>query len=38
MHVVNAIPAVVEAAPGVRTLLDLPVYSACVPRMGPASR
>jgi hypothetical protein len=28
MHVVNAIPSVVEAAPGVRTLLDLPVYSA----------
>jgi hypothetical protein len=28
MHVVNAIPAVVQAAPGVLTLLDLPVYSA----------
>jgi hypothetical protein len=28
MHVVNAIPAVVEAPPGVKTLLDLPVYSA----------
>ena len=28
MHVVNAIPHVVEAAPGVVTLLDLPVYSA----------
>ena len=31
MHVVNAIPAVVEASPGVKTLLDLPVYSAAVP-------
>lgn len=30
MHVVNAIPAVVEAAPGVVTMLDLPVYSASV--------
>ena len=30
MHVVNAIPHVVEAAPGVVTLLDLPVYSARV--------
>ena len=30
MHVVNAIPAVVEAAPGVLTYLDLPVYSAAV--------
>ncbi len=28
MHVVNAIPHVVEATPGVKTLLDLPVYSA----------
>lgn len=28
MHVVNAIPAVVEATPGVKTMLDLPVYSA----------
>lgn len=28
MHVVNAIPAVVQASPGVKTLLDLPVYSA----------
>ncbi len=28
MHVINAIPEVVSAAPGVRTLLDLPVYSA----------
>jgi hypothetical protein len=28
MHVVNAIPAVVEASPGVKTVLDLPVYSA----------
>jgi 2,4-diaminopentanoate dehydrogenase len=28
MHVVNAIPAVVEADPGVLTMLDLPVYSA----------
>jgi 4-hydroxy-tetrahydrodipicolinate reductase len=30
MHVVNAIPAVVAATPGVKTLLDLPVYSASV--------
>jgi 4-hydroxy-tetrahydrodipicolinate reductase len=30
MHVVNAIPHVVEASPGVKTLLDLPVYSARV--------
>ncbi|CAN5655210.1 hypothetical protein BH10ACT1_BH10ACT1_34340 [soil metagenome] len=30
MHVVNAIPAVVAAEPGVRTMLDLPVYSADV--------
>lgn len=30
MHVVNAIPAVVAADPGVRTMLDLPVYSARV--------
>lgn len=28
MHVVNAIPAVVQADPGVLTFLDLPVYSA----------
>jgi hypothetical protein len=28
MHVVNAIPAVVPADPGVLTMLDLPVYSA----------
>jgi hypothetical protein len=28
MHVVNAIPDVVQAAPGVVTMLDLPVYSA----------
>ena len=28
MHVVNAIPHVVAADPGVLTLLDLPVYSA----------
>jgi len=28
MHVINAIPAVCEAAPGVLTFLDLPVYSA----------
>ena len=28
MHVVNAIPHVVRATPGVKTLLDLPVYSA----------
>jgi hypothetical protein len=27
MHVVNAIPLVVEAEPGVLTFLDLPVYS-----------
>jgi 4-hydroxy-tetrahydrodipicolinate reductase len=32
MHVVNAIPHVVRAEPGVRTLLDLPVYSANVLR------
>jgi 4-hydroxy-tetrahydrodipicolinate reductase len=30
MHVVNAIPAVVAADPGVVTMLDLPVYSARV--------
>jgi 4-hydroxy-tetrahydrodipicolinate reductase len=30
MHVLNAIPSVVEAPPGVLTLLDLPVYSARV--------
>jgi 4-hydroxy-tetrahydrodipicolinate reductase len=28
MHVINAIPHVVDADPGVLTLLDLPVYSA----------
>jgi 4-hydroxy-tetrahydrodipicolinate reductase len=28
MHVLNAIPAVVAAEPGVKTMLDLPVYSA----------
>ena len=28
MHVVNAIPSVVQADPGVLTMLDLPVYSA----------
>jgi 4-hydroxy-tetrahydrodipicolinate reductase len=28
MHVVNAIPSVVEASPGVKSILDLPVYSA----------
>ncbi|MCU1352126.1 MAG: putative Dihydrodipicolinate reductase [Acidimicrobiales bacterium] len=28
MHVVNAIPTVVAAPPGVMTMLDLPVYSA----------
>ena len=28
MHVVNAIPHVVAAEPGVKTMLDLPVYSA----------
>lgn len=28
MHVINAVPAVVEADPGVLTYLDLPVYSA----------
>jgi 4-hydroxy-tetrahydrodipicolinate reductase len=28
MHVINAIPAVCDADPGVLTLLDLPVYSA----------
>lgn len=31
MHVVNAIPHVVAASPGVTTMLDLPVYSASVP-------
>jgi hypothetical protein len=31
MHVINAIPHVVEADPGVVTMLDLPVYSARVP-------
>jgi hypothetical protein len=30
MHVVNAIPHVVAAEPGVLTMLDLPVYSASV--------
>jgi hypothetical protein len=30
MHVVNAIPHVVQASPGVQTMLDLPVYSANV--------
>jgi 4-hydroxy-tetrahydrodipicolinate reductase len=30
MHVVNAIPHVVAAEPGVVTMLDLPVYSAAV--------
>jgi 4-hydroxy-tetrahydrodipicolinate reductase len=30
MHVLNAIPAVVQAPPGVLTMLDLPVYSASV--------
>jgi 4-hydroxy-tetrahydrodipicolinate reductase len=30
MHVVNAIPHVVQATPGVKTMLDLPVYSATV--------
>jgi len=29
-HVVNAIPHVVAATPGVKTVLDLPVYSAAV--------
>ena len=28
MHVINAIPHVVEAEPGVLTFLDLPVYGA----------
>jgi len=28
MHVINAIPAVVDADPGVLTFLDLPIYSA----------
>ncbi|MCB1039862.1 MAG: hypothetical protein KDA94_10090, partial [Acidimicrobiales bacterium] len=28
MHVINAIPHVVAAEPGVKTVLDLPVYSA----------
>jgi 4-hydroxy-tetrahydrodipicolinate reductase len=30
MHVVNAIPSVVQAPPGVLTMLDLPVYTATV--------
>ena len=30
MHVLNAIPALVESSPGVKTMLDLPVYSAAV--------
>jgi 4-hydroxy-tetrahydrodipicolinate reductase len=30
MHVVNAIPHVVAASPGVTTILDLPVYSAAL--------
>jgi len=30
MHVLNAIPSVVRAAPGVVSMLDLPVYSATV--------
>ena len=35
MHVVNAIPHVVAAEPGVKTLIDLPVYSARVtPLLG----
>ena len=34
MHVINAIPAVVAAEPGVKTMLDLPVYSALVPPAG----
>lgn len=32
MYVLNAIPDVVAATPGVKTLLDLPVYSASVAR------
>ena len=36
MHVINAIPAVVAAEPGVLTMLDLPVYSAKVPQGVPA--
>jgi len=32
MHVVNAIPHVVAAEPGVLSMLDLPVYSADVRR------
>ena len=28
MHVINAIPYVIESEPGVKTVLDLPVYSA----------
>jgi 4-hydroxy-tetrahydrodipicolinate reductase len=35
MHVINAIPHVVEADPGVLTLLDLPVYSACLDSPAP---
>jgi len=33
MHVVNAIPHVVRADPGVLTMLDLPVYSATAQRL-----
>jgi 2,4-diaminopentanoate dehydrogenase len=33
MHVVNAIPSVVQAEPGVLSLLDLPVYSATAQRL-----
>ncbi|MGI8938661.1 MAG: NAD(P)H-dependent amine dehydrogenase family protein [Iamia sp.] len=32
MHVLNAVPDLVAASPGVKTILDLPVYSATVPR------
>lgn len=31
MHVLNAVPDLVAASPGVKTILDLPVYSATVP-------
>lgn len=37
MHVVNAIPAVVAADPGVQNLLSLPVYSARVQGSAPPS-
>jgi hypothetical protein len=32
MRVVNAIPVVCEAAPGVKSILDLPLFTAKVAR------